>query len=210
MTKEEQVAELKKQLLELEGPPVVVAESAQEFKLDLGSGPRPIEGHKGVDIVEGVTDYCFDLCSGEPFPWADNSVDAIFSSHFIEHIPQADVIINGKKKNLFFHFFDECYRILKPGATITLVWPALQSVRAFQDPTHTRYIPHTVIAYLSVEGRNAMGVGHYNTNCDLIGTVNPSLTHEEALRNPETQMRRFNELWNCGVQDFHASLKANK
>ena len=78
----------------------------------------------GVDIVKcaGV-DKVHDLTKF-PYPFKDNSVDAIFSSHFVEHL---DGIERMK-------FFDECYRILKPGGVMRLMHPYYKSVRAVQDP----------------------------------------------------------------------------
>lgn len=179
------------------------------MKLDLGSGPRPKDGFKGVDIVPGVTDYTFNLCSGKRWPFEDNSVEELNSSHFIEHISNVYVTTPDGIKDALFHFFDEAYRIIVPGGTFTVQWPALQSVRAFQDPTHRRYIPHTTIAYLSKQGRIDMGVDHYNVNCDWSGTCSPTISNEEALRSDEVQAKRFTELWNVAI-DYVAVLKAVK
>ncbi len=49
-------------------------------------------------------------------PYEDNSFDVVYSSHFIEHIP-VDQIES---------FFDDVYRILKPGGLIRLVTPDLE------------------------------------------------------------------------------------
>lgn len=212
MSKHEEIEELRKKLAELESEqvPTVITSPVQELKLDLGSGPRPREGFKGVDWIAGVTDYKCHLWDGSRWPFEDNSVDELHSSHVIEHV-KADYIetYKGEYQDALHFFFDESYRVAKPGAVFTVIWPALQTVRAFQDFTHRRFLPHTMIAYLSKEGRQAMGVNHYVAVSDWIGTVNPSLPHEEVLRSQEVQAKRFHECWNT-VADFHASLKANK
>src|ERR1700761_8728573 len=82
----------------------------QPLKLSLACGQRKPEGFMGVDIApaEGV-DFVQDLFQ---FPWtqfADNSVDEIECSHFVEHIPHGDGYHDP-----FFQFFDEIHRILKP------------------------------------------------------------------------------------------------
>ena len=203
----------------------------EPLKLDLGSGPRPAPGFKGVDIVEGVTDFCIDLCAPYRWPWMDGTVDELRSSHFIEHIDavylQPDV---GPRIDALLWFFDEAFRIAKPGAVFTVQWPALKNDRAFQDPTHRRFIPHTMINYLSREGREAMGVSHYGATCNWIGTVQPSIavepeTEEDkamALRADSSddkqkwqaaknlaQQHSFDREWNF-CNDFIAHLKAVK
>lgn len=60
------------------------------------------------DGVVGV-----DLLNRLPLP--DNSVDLIYTSHFIEHIPYDQVN----------KFLSECRRILKPGGVIRIVTPDL-------------------------------------------------------------------------------------
>jgi predicted SAM-dependent methyltransferase len=42
------------------------------------------------------------------FPYEDNSVDYIFSEHFIEHLTESE----GQS------YFEECYRMLKPGGVV--------------------------------------------------------------------------------------------
>lgn len=203
------------------------------LKLDLGSGPRPAEGFKGVDIVSGVTDFCVDLCSGNRWLWADNSVDELRSSHFIEHIDAGYIRTpEGKRLDALLWFFDEAFRVAKNGAVFTVQWPALQNVRAFQDPTHRRFIPAEMTTYLSRDGRKAMGVEHYGAHCNWLGHVQPTIpgpTEAEqkeaeamALRADSSdekqayiqrvqsdQGRRYRETWGFS-QDFIAILKAVK
>lgn len=61
-------------------------------KLDLGSGPTPAPGYFGVDEDHSSRDVLqFNLASGVPWPFADGSIEALYSSHFIEHV-RADVV----------------------------------------------------------------------------------------------------------------------
>lgn len=221
-------------------PPVIFREP-ETLRLDLGSGPRPAEGFKGVDVVPGVTDYCWNLCTGERWPFEGESVDELRSSHFIEHIDAGyvrPVEFGGMPRtgtqriDALLFFFDEAFRIAKDGAVFTVQWPALQSVRAFQDPTHRRFIPAEMITYLSRDGRKAMGVEHYGATCNWVGSVQPTIqgpTPEEqkeaelmALRADSSdekqawlqktqaeQGRRYRETWGFS-QDFIAVLRAVK
>ncbi len=216
----------------INGPPPIYREP-ELLRLDLGSGPRPAEGFRGVDIVPGQTDYTFDLCNGKPWPFADDSVDELRSSHFIEHIDAAYVWYGDmgcKRIDALLWFFDEAFRIAKPGAVFTVQWPALKSVRAFQDPTHRRFIPAETITYLCTEGRKAMGVEHYGATCNWIGSVaptipNPPETDEDKLmalradssdekiawaqKKQADQQRRYWNEWEFS-QDFIATLRAVK
>lgn len=55
------------------------------MKLELGGGKKPRgEGFANVDIVESA-DVVFDL-RNRPWPFADDSVTEIYSSHFLEHV----------------------------------------------------------------------------------------------------------------------------
>lgn len=133
------------------------------MKLDLGCGQHVRPGYQGVDIAALPDVVQTDLM--KPWPWEDSSIDGFSSNHFIEHIP-LNLISDRIPKDPFFFFFDEAYRVAKPDAIFEVIWPALQSVRAFQDPTHRRFIPVETMHYLNFESRINMGVDHYNVNCN--------------------------------------------
>jgi hypothetical protein len=106
---------------------------------------------------------------------------------------------------MLFAFFDECYRILKPGGTMKVIVPELKTERAFQDPTHRRFIPKALFMYLSAQARKDMGLSHYQVKCDFQGTINHTCATEMNLLHPEAATRRFNENWNT-VHDLHVDL----
>ena len=110
----------------IEPPPVVVPAPVERVCLDLGAGQSKREGFKGVDKYEapGVDIVC-DLLSF-PWPFEDNSVDEVHSSHFLEHVDGVDRL----------PFFNELYRVMKPGATAQFITTAADSNRSIQDPTH--------------------------------------------------------------------------
>lgn len=146
-------------------------ETGSRLCLDLGAGQNPREGFTSVDLCEGAA-VNFDLCSGNRWPWENESVDELYSSHFIEHIHAHNVCpyyAPGEPyQDALLFFFDECYRIAKPGAHFTLIWPALKSSDAFRDPTHRRFIPLEMTHYLSCAGRKAMRIDHYAVNCNWV------------------------------------------
>jgi SAM-dependent methyltransferase len=179
---------------------VVLAKPPKTLKLDLACGQTPREGFEGVDLWEGAK-HRQDLLKF-PWPWEDVSVDELHCSHFIEHIPMATTPAG---KDLLFAFFDECYRILKPGGRMTVLCPNARSNRAFQDPTHRRFIVAETFLYLHKPWRAANKLDHYAVDCDFQVQVDPLVPQEFTLLHPEAAMRRFNESWNV-IMDWQAVL----
>lgn len=138
----------------------------KKLRYDLACGDNKTEGCIGVDIVQNknkTVDILWDL-NKYPWKWAKNdSVDEIYISHFIEHLPQT--LPDGT--NGFFRFFDECYRILKVGGTIALVAPYYSSIRATQDPTHTRAISEASFLYFNKGWREMNNLEHYDIKSDF-------------------------------------------
>mgnify|MGYP000044051647 FL=1 len=58
-------------------------------------------------------DFNYDIRQHKPFPFADESVTIIYSSHMIEHLPE----------NTCLYFFEEAYRMLKKGGVLRLEGP---------------------------------------------------------------------------------------
>jgi SAM-dependent methyltransferase len=200
-------------------------------KLDLGSGRRPREDFQGVDIASlpGITR--FDLTIGDKWPWPDDSVDELSSSHFIEHIAADYVNVFKKLENgnvvmvqqdrLLF-FFDEAFRVIKPGGLFHLAWPALQSTDAFRDPTHRRFIPLETLYYLSAESRAQMGLEHYEARCNWVVADSARLNgegfelalseHAEGYLRGTTQLVSLDQhahFWNM-QREWRVTLRAEK
>lgn len=211
---------------------LVLAPEPQCLKLDLACGQTPKEGFEGVDLYAPEAKHKVDLWKF-PLPWADNSVDEIWCSHFVEHLPAREVEERDLARDprdegpegwwyrnpeaawgmvgqdFLFAFFDECWRILKPGGVMTVVVPNARSSRAFQDPTHRRFIVAETFGYLLKEWRQLNKLDHYRVRCDFASNVVPIIPGEMALLHPEAQARRFNENWNT-VLDWQATLTAQK
>jgi predicted SAM-dependent methyltransferase len=193
--------------------------AAPELRLDLGSGQTPADGFEGVDLHAPNAKHRVHLWNGEKWPWADSSVDAFHCSHVIEHIDAAYIMtwrdrgafqIRDISIDALLFFFDEAWRCAKPGATFKLIWPALQSVRAFQDPTHRRYIPMQTLAYLDKNWREMQKLDHYLGSCDwVMENCAPTCSPENAKRADVVQQRLYLESWNFS-DDFIATLRARK
>lgn len=106
------------------------------MRLNLGAGSRPMRDAVNVDRVlplpsKRTGDYIYESWDLDvtPWPWKDNSVEAIHARDLFEHI--ADPIA----------FMTECHRILMPGTTLWIRTPnvLLSLGDAFTDPTHKRF-----------------------------------------------------------------------
>src|SRR5262245_38819277 len=112
------------------------------LRLDLACGNCPAEGFEGVDFFHPDARHKVNIL-WFPWPWADSSVDHIRCSHFVEHIPEVyvgpesyqagaapqyrTVPQTPQDRDLWCRFFDECWRILKPGGQMTVLTPHLQT-----------------------------------------------------------------------------------
>jgi predicted SAM-dependent methyltransferase len=120
------------------------------MKLDLACGQNKRPGFQGVDIAPGTgIDVVWDL---ERYPWepfADNSIEEVHVSHYAEHTRD------------LMAFMDEIWRISMPGAKVTIIGPYYTSIRAWQDPTHTRVLSEATWAYFNKEWRTLNKLDHY-------------------------------------------------
>ena len=112
------------------------------MKLNLGCGAMVVDGWVNVDYAIGARlarsfligkllamlgilrmswpgeIVIHDLRQGVPY--ADGSVDVVYSSHFLEHLNRED----GRR------FLAECRRVLKPGGVLRIVVPDLRAIVA--------------------------------------------------------------------------------
>jgi ubiquinone/menaquinone biosynthesis C-methylase UbiE len=145
---------------------------------------------EGVDVVHDLTKF--------PYPFKDESVDAIYTCHFIEHLDGTERI----------KFFDECYRILKPGGIMRHMHPYYKSVRAVQDPTHKwPPISENSYFYWDKSWREANKLDHYNIKCDYEFNIyylwqDPTI----ANKNEETRAFSIDKYWNI-VADMIVDMK---
>jgi len=84
------------------------------MKLHLGSGDVRLDGWLNVDLNAANADLHLDLRGKLPFE--DESIEYIFSEHFIEHIPREDAL----------SFLKECRRVLKRNGVLRLSTPNLK------------------------------------------------------------------------------------
>lgn len=84
-------------------------------RLNIGCGPYKREDYINIDINPRQSpDILRDITRGLPFD--DSSVDHIVASHFLEHLEVEN----------FMWVLEECYRVLKPEAAISVVVPLME------------------------------------------------------------------------------------
>jgi predicted SAM-dependent methyltransferase len=99
--------------------------SRSPLQLNIGCGTLPLDGWINIDLIGLPVDLRWDIHSTLPFK--ENTVDAIFHEHVMEHIDAC----HG------YFFVKDCYRVLKPGGVLRIVMPdASKYIRSYIDPEH--------------------------------------------------------------------------
>lgn len=99
------------------------------MKINIGAGKWRKDGWLNMDCrsphydKEGhSTDIEYDLTSGKPFPFKDNSIEMFYCSMVFEHLPNKDVQ----------HALDECFRCLNDKGEFLVAVPIpIHDVRQF-------------------------------------------------------------------------------
>lgn len=120
------------------------------LRLNLGAGGQPLPEWTNVDAFEGPgIDQIVDL--NGPWPWADESVDYIFTSHCVEHLQSVT------------HFMKEAHRVMKKGARMEIRVPHGWNTAAMGDPTHIRPLfPETFGAFCNGYGmKDSFNLQHH-------------------------------------------------
>lgn len=199
---------------------VVYAGRTVTRKLDLASGQAPAPGFEGVDLWPG-SEHVVDL-QVYPWPFEDCSVLELRCSHYIEHIPMEYVDASGTPcrvtspgaKDALLRFFDEAWRVLVPDGILTTIAPCAASNRAFQDPTHRRFIPPDFYAYLNRDWRVGNKLDHYGVDCHFVDNgvipiLHPNMNLQLKAMTDEAAMARVTHERNV-IMDWQATLRAVK
>lgn len=172
------------------------------MRIDIGCGPNKREGFLGIDqYAFPSVDHVVKLGS-EPLPFADGSVEETHASHFVEHLNAAERC----------YLFNDLFRVMKPGAKMTMIVPHWGSSRAYGDPTHQwPPIGEMWFYYLKREWRMSQAPHTDKSNwpqgydCDFDATWGYSMHPSLAVRNAEYQQFAMN-FYREGAQDIVATL----
>lgn len=85
--------------------------SSPSIRLHVGCGWNDLDGWVNVDLFATNADIPWDLRQGIPLP--DNSVQAVFHEHMMEHMSLSDGLL----------FSQECLRVLEPGGVLRIGVP---------------------------------------------------------------------------------------
>lgn len=182
----------------------VVAEPV--IKLDIGCGKNKQPGHIGVDKIkfDGV-DVQFDA-GVDRWPYDDDSVEAIYTSHFVEHLRAHERI----------HFVNEAYRVLKKDCKVTVIVPHWASCRAYGDMTHQWPPVSEFWFYYLDKNWRASNAPHTQIDvlqngysCDFAAVWGYGMHPSLQSRNPEYQQFAFQN-YKEAISDIHATLTARK
>lgn len=134
-------------------------------RLNLGCNQHRLDGYINVDAVKyDAVDVVADL--EKPWPWADNSVDEIYTADLPEHLrmwweePDWSKYIGTLESLVWviqhpirhygvFHFMNEAWRVLKPGCKLVARIPTTESKAWAQDPTHVSHWNENTMLYFT-------------------------------------------------------------
>ena len=171
--------------VELPDPAAQPVESTP-LRLDIGCGKTKMDGWEGIDAIDFGQKHVHDVRNGLPF--ADASLDEVRSSHFVEHLTGSERVA----------FFNELYRVMKPGATAQIVTPNWSHACAYGDPTHqwppmSQWWP----LYLNKAWRDG-NAPHVAFACDFDHVIAGSWDQAIETRNMETRsfmMQNYVNTW---------------
>lgn len=206
----------------------------EPLRLDIGCGKNKKAGFlgidqydfDGVDIVADLRHSSWvatrtaesvrarmELLDGQDkfYRFATGSVDEVHCSHFLEHLTNLD----DKWERV--NFFNELYRVMKPGAKCQLIFPHWASSRYYGDPTHKEAFSEFGFYYLKREWRldqnNAphadISVNPHGYACNFEATWGYGLHPHLLTRNTEYQMHALS-FWKEAATDMIATLTACK
>lgn len=177
----------------MNAPLAKVAEKP-DLKLDLGCGKNARDGFTGVDCRDFGQPLVVDL--RQPWPWENDSVAEVHTSHFIEHLTAPERI----------HFVNELCRVLRPGAKAQIIVPHWASCRAYGDLTHQwPPVSEFWFYYLSKKWRAENAPHNDAYTCDFEATWGYLINPKIAVRNQDFQQFAM-EFYKEAAQDICATL----
>ena len=166
-------------------------------KLNLGAGAKKLEGYINIDKAASVNpDMVVDLelCK---LPFADNSVDEIYTEHTLEHIRN------------FHELIQEMLRVSKIGTIWIIDVPWHSSWGQANDPTHVRCFTHHSFDYYykamcwshevdNVSGKQLWPLKRYINFSQGVGWLDNSEPFEKGEVSVSF-MTKLKLLWNEGL-----------
>lgn len=101
------------------------------MKLNLGCGANRLHGWQNHDM---------DVDLSKPLPYANQTIEKIFAEHVIEHLTSAEMM----------YFFEECYRVLKVGGVLRVVFPDIEQTMTRSTEEYVKF----AMTYVPMEYRS--------------------------------------------------------
>jgi predicted SAM-dependent methyltransferase len=115
------------------------------LRLNLGSGFQAREGWINVDSTDRAT---LQLDLREPLPFPDDSVEAIYTEHFFEHLHYTQLadstaweLETATSPSEALGFLRECRRVLVPGGVFEILVPDAEGIVLEYAARHERPFP---------------------------------------------------------------------
>lgn len=115
----------------------------------------------------------------------------------------------GRWVDALIFFFDEAHRVIEPGGAFEVIWPALQHESAFQDPTHRRFIPPKLLAYLNRDFRAANRLAFLGARCHWVVERCDGMPARTLPEDVTAQAFAVLTEWNA-IAEYRALLRAVK
>lgn len=144
--------------------------------VDLGCGTRKRDGYFGIDITQydGV-DLVQDLRFTK-LPFADNQLEAVYASHFVEHLTFDEAIF----------LFNEVYRVLRVGGKFEVIVPHGTSYAQVTDLSHKTAWVEDTFGYFTPENKY-----YYSWFYERNGERVPVINKWKVLKNDQTPPVRY-------------------
>ncbi len=161
------------------------------IKLNLGGGKKKISGFLNVDLIKTPqTDVVHDL-NAFPWPFKDNSVDAIIMDNILEHLKDITSIIK------------ELWRICKDKARIKIIVPHFASLGAYVDPTHYHFFTYYSFEVYSKEScKKSFDIFDYYTDKEKFKILKRKITYPKGFLLFEWIANRYPELHEILLRKF--------
>lgn len=109
-----------------EKPDAALSDTTPQM-LNIGCGSHFHSAWTNLDLISESFDVIpYDITTGLPF--AENSIDAVYHSHVLEHL----------NPNHGIELIRECWRVLKPGGVARIVVPDLEKIAKLYLEKHDR------------------------------------------------------------------------
>jgi ubiquinone/menaquinone biosynthesis C-methylase UbiE len=160
-------------------------------KLNLGGGKQKIKGFLNVDLVKTPqTDIVHDL-NIFPWPFKDNSVDAIIMDNILEHLKDITPVMK------------ELWRICRDNAKIKINVPHFASLGAYVDPTHYHFFTYYSFEVYSNEScKKSFDLFDYYTGKEKFKILKRKITYPKGLRFFEWFANKFPKFHETFLRKF--------